>query len=62
MGAEGYAADRCVDPGATISVAGRLKGDATLKTWDGFYHVLHCAPEKDEVLAYSAGWMDKRLA
>jgi alpha-beta hydrolase superfamily lysophospholipase len=51
-----------VDPGATISVAGRLKGDATLKTWDGFYHVLHCAPEKDEVLAYSAGWMDKRLA
>ncbi len=24
--------------------------------------VLHCAPEKDEVLAFIAGWMDKRAA
>ena len=55
-------ADRCVDPKATVSVAGRLEGDATLKTWDGFYHVLHCAPEKDEVLSYITSWMGKHLA
>lgn len=55
-------ADRCVDPAATLAFAGRLKGDATLKTWDGFYHVLHCAPEKDEVLANITGWMEKHLA
>jgi hypothetical protein len=24
--------------------------------------VLHCAPEKDEVLAFIAGWMDTRAA
>jgi alpha-beta hydrolase superfamily lysophospholipase len=42
--------------------AGRLKGDATLKTWDGFYHVIHRTPEKDEVRAFIAGWMDKRAA
>jgi alpha-beta hydrolase superfamily lysophospholipase len=55
-------ADRCVDPKATVAVAGRMKGDVTLKTWDGFYHVLHAAPEKDEVLAYIAGWIDKHAA
>jgi acylglycerol lipase len=55
-------ADRCVDPKATVAVAGRLTGDATLKTWDGFGHVLHCAPERDDVLRYIAGWMDERAA
>ena len=55
-------ADRCVDPKATVAVAGRLEGDATLKTWDGFGHVLRCAPEKAEVLTYIAGWMDERVA
>jgi alpha-beta hydrolase superfamily lysophospholipase len=55
-------ADRCVDPRASISVAGLLKGDVTLKTWDRFYHVLHCAPEKDKLLAFIAGWMAKHVA
>jgi acylglycerol lipase len=55
-------ADRCVDPKATILVARRLMGDVTLKTWDGCYHVLHYEPEKAEVLAYIAAWMDKRAA
>jgi acylglycerol lipase len=54
--------DRCVDPAATIAVAGRIKGDATLKTWDGFCHVLHADPQKDEVLAFIVGWMDKHAA
>ncbi|OHD68174.1 MAG: hypothetical protein A2177_08095 [Spirochaetes bacterium RBG_13_68_11] len=54
--------DRCVDPGATVSLAGRLTGDVTLKTWDGFFHELHSEPEWREVLGYIAGWMDKHVA
>ncbi|MCX7029844.1 MAG: alpha/beta hydrolase, partial [Spirochaetes bacterium] len=54
--------DHCVDPEATVSLAGRLKGDVTLKTWDGSYHVLHYEPQKAAVLAYIAGWMDKHVA
>jgi len=54
-------ADRCVDPEATIALAGRRSGDVTLKTWDGFYHQLHNEPEKNTVLSCIAGWMDARL-
>jgi acylglycerol lipase len=55
-------ADRVVDPAATIAVAGRLSGDVTLKTWDGFFHILHHDTEKAAVLGFIAGWMEKRLA
>jgi acylglycerol lipase len=55
-------ADRCVDPKATIAVAGKITGDVTLKTWDGFCHVLHADPQKLEVLAYIAGWMDRHAS
>lgn len=55
-------ADRVVDPEATISVARKMSGDVTLKTWDGFRHVLHHAPEKDSVLGFIAGWMEQHLA
>jgi hypothetical protein len=48
--------------GVVRPVAGRLKGDVTLKTGDSFYHVLHAEPQKDEVLAFIAAWMDKRVA
>ena len=54
--------DRIVDPRATIALAGKLTGDVTLKTWDGFYHVLHEEPERAEVLAYLAAWMDQHAA
>lgn len=54
--------DRCVDPSATIALAGRLRGDATLKTWDGFFHELHSEPEWRVVLENITGWMDKHLA
>jgi alpha-beta hydrolase superfamily lysophospholipase len=54
--------DHCVDPSATIALAGRLEGDATLKTWNGFFHELHNEPEKAEVLAYITGWMATHTA
>ena len=41
---------------------GPVEGDTTLKTWDGFGHVLHCASEKAGVLTHIAGWMDERVA
>lgn len=51
-------ADRCVDPRATITIAGRITGDVTLKVLEGYRHVLYAEPERDEVLAYVVGWMD----
>jgi len=54
-------ADRCVDPRATIAVAGRITGDVTLKVLEGYRHVLYAEPEKDEVLAYVVGWMDAHV-
>lgn len=54
-------ADRCVDPAATVAVAGRMRGDVTLKTWEGFVHLLHEEPERAEVLGLIARWMDAHL-
>lgn len=53
-------ADRCVDPRATIAVAGRITGDVTLKVLEGYHHVLYTEPERDEVLGYVLGWMEAR--
>ena len=39
-----------------------MTGDVTLKTWEGHYHILHEEPDRGEVLAFIAGWMDKHLA
>lgn len=32
-------ADRIVDAQAAVALAGRLSGDVTLKTWDGYCHI-----------------------
>jgi alpha-beta hydrolase superfamily lysophospholipase len=55
-------ADRIVDPKATVTVARKMSGDVMLKTWEGFYHILHEAPERDEVLGFIARWMEQHLA
>jgi len=36
-------------------------GDVTLKLWEGLYHELHNEPEKAEVFAFMAEWLDKHL-
>ncbi len=51
--------DFVVDPAATRAFASRMKGDVTLKLWDGLYHELHNEPEKQTVLAFVLDWMDK---
>jgi len=35
--------------------------DVTLKLWEGLYHELHNEPEKAEVFAFMAEWLDKHL-
>ena len=39
-----------------------VKGDCTLKLWEGLFHETHNEPEKEQVLAYTLGWMDSQLA
>ena len=56
-------ADQHVDPKVNIEFAGRLKGDVTLKVWEGLGHELHNEVEasRAEVLAFVKGWIDKHV-
>lgn len=38
-----------------------VKGDCTVKLWDGLYHEIHNEPEKGDVFAYLLGWLDSHL-
>jgi acylglycerol lipase len=53
--------DRIVDAQAAIGLAGRLSGNVTLKTWDGFYHELHNEPEKEQVIDHMISWANARI-
>jgi alpha-beta hydrolase superfamily lysophospholipase len=54
--------DQLTDPKATIRFAENMRGNITLKVWEGFYHELHNEPEKKEVFAYTLNWLDQHLA
>jgi len=54
-------ADRVVDPTASLDFAGRLQGDITIKTWDGFYHELHNEPERNQVIDFMIEWVSRHL-
>ena len=43
----------------TQDFASRVPGDCTLKVWDGLYHEIHNEPEKQEVLDFVIGWLDR---
>jgi len=53
--------DQHADPKVNIEFAGRLRGDVTLKVWEGLGHELHNEVKRAEVLAYVAGWMSQHL-
>ncbi len=53
-------ADRITSHRASDEFAGKAPS-CTLKLWDGLYHETHNEPEKDEVLAFLAGWLLERL-
>jgi alpha-beta hydrolase superfamily lysophospholipase len=54
--------DRHVDPRTTIDFANGLKGEVTLKTWEGLGHELHNEVERDAVtvIQYMRAWLDAR--
>jgi alpha-beta hydrolase superfamily lysophospholipase len=54
-------ADQHVDAQLNIAFAGRLSGDVTLKVWEGLGHELHNEVQKDEVIAFMRGWLDKHV-
>ncbi len=41
--------------------ARQVRGDCTLKLWDGLYHEIHNEPEKGDVFAYLLQWLDSHL-
>ncbi|MBM3122572.1 MAG: alpha/beta hydrolase [Chloroflexi bacterium] len=50
-------ADRLTSPGACGEFAGKVRGDCTLKIWDGLYHETHNEPEKADVLGLMVRWI-----
>jgi acylglycerol lipase len=50
-------ADELTSAAATQEFAGKVRGDCTLKIWDGFYHETHNEPEKAEVLKFMIDWL-----
>jgi len=54
-------ADQLTSAAATQEFAGKVRGDCTLKIWDGFYHETHNEPEKAEVLAFMVTWLGSHM-
>lgn len=41
--------------------ASKVKGDCTLKIWQGLYHEVHNEPEKEQVFEFLRGWLDEHI-
>ncbi|MCJ7494391.1 MAG: alpha/beta hydrolase [Deltaproteobacteria bacterium] len=54
-------ADSIVSAKASGDFAAKASNCCTLKIWHGLYHELHNEPEKDKVLSYVLGWLDKKI-
>jgi alpha-beta hydrolase superfamily lysophospholipase len=54
-------ADQIVYPRGAQEFAARVKGDCTLKMWEGLAHEIHNEPEKEQVLAYMVTWLESKL-
>jgi alpha-beta hydrolase superfamily lysophospholipase len=39
----------------------KLRGDVTLKVWEGLFHEIHNEPEKEQVLATMFDWVEARI-
>jgi alpha-beta hydrolase superfamily lysophospholipase len=55
-------ADQMASADASIEFAQRAGSVCTLKVWEGLYHELHNAPEKDEVFEFLLQWLQDTLA
>ncbi|MCX6069893.1 MAG: alpha/beta hydrolase, partial [Chloroflexi bacterium] len=49
--------DRIVSADACREFAAKVKGDCTIKIWEGLYHETHNEPQKAEVLAFMIQWL-----
>ena len=52
-------ADKLTSAPASQEFAAKVRGDCTLKLWEGFYHETHNEPEKAEVLDFMIDWLQK---
>ena len=55
-------ADKLTSAPASQEFAAKVRGDCTLKLWEGFYHETHNEPEKAEVLAFMIDWLQKHTS
>lgn len=53
--------DRITYESGSTELCRLVKGDCTLKVWEGYYHELHNEPEKDLVFNFLAEWLNKQL-
>lgn len=49
--------DSIVSADACREFAAKVKGDCTIKIWEGLYHECHNEPQKAEVLAFVMKWL-----
>lgn len=54
-------ADRLAYYQGSQEFAGHVKGDCTVKLWNGLFHELHHEPEKGDVFAYLLPWLENHL-
>ncbi len=54
-------ADRIVSTQANSNFAMRGGKNVTWRAWDGWYHELHNAPGRSQVLGFMIQWMDRQL-
>ncbi|MCX6029247.1 MAG: lysophospholipase [Chloroflexi bacterium] len=50
-------ADKLTSAAASQEFAAKVRGDCTLKVWEGFYHETHNEPEKADVLRFMVDWL-----
>lgn len=55
-------ADPIVYASGSQEFAGLVRGECTLKLWDGLKHETHNEPEKEQVLAYTLAWLENKLS
>ncbi len=55
-------ADKLTSAAASQEFAAKVRGDCTLKVWEGFYHETHNEPEKAEVLGFMIDWLQKQTS
>jgi alpha-beta hydrolase superfamily lysophospholipase len=41
--------------------ASKVRGDCTIKLWEGMAHEIHNEPDKDKVFAYLLDWLNNKL-